>query len=692
MKSAGSGISRFVSGLILVAAVVLLLGQAQTYNFIQDDSYITYRYARNIINGQGPVFNPGERVEGYTNFLWLMLLASLGIVGVPFTVIIPLSQIIGLGCAVATLVLFFFFIQRHSRGPAPFSFLALLLLAANGAFAYWSVSGMETGLFTLLLAGAFLSYLEPASTRNQVLTSTLLGLAGLTRPEGGLFWAVVVGHFILARLVIEKSRAFNRTNLQRLGALVLPFILLVVPHYSWRLSYYHRLFPNTFYAKTGLSLSYLKSGIEYLVTFYKAYGLWGAVLVVPLVRFIIQKRLRPDSPLFFALLVLVSHSLYTIAVGGDVLRIWRFFVPVLMLFYFFLAEGVWAWCRPRAIATLVILGLAVITFLGPFAQPLRAGTTWLRNVRGQILWNRQMENGLVAKMSATGRWLKRHLAEDEWFACTTIGAVSFYSERNMIDMLGLTDSTIALHPEDILGTRVYWKERNYNTRYLLERKPRYIYFSTGMKPSAAAERALFLRTRFRVGYFPCPVTIPEGRAWFEEVIYKAKPGAESLPLETPGVNPEFVDLYNHAFNMMRVGRDTAIATFRKCLKLAPADFAYPYEWLGQLYLEAHQPQTAIDYLKKAVALDDWCITAHLLLGTNFAREGDLAQAADHFAAVVRYAPDYYEGYANLSVVLLRLGNYPAAESVLVQAVARFPDIADAQKRLNQLRGLRPQTP
>ena len=41
--------------------------------FVQDDAFITYRYARNLARGEGLVFNPGERVEGYTNFLWTVM-------------------------------------------------------------------------------------------------------------------------------------------------------------------------------------------------------------------------------------------------------------------------------------------------------------------------------------------------------------------------------------------------------------------------------------------------------------------------------------------------------------------------------------------------------------------------------------------------------------------------------------------
>src|SRR5438046_1501989 len=40
-----------------------------------DDAFITYRYAENLARGLGLVYNPGERVEGYSNFLWTLMMA-----------------------------------------------------------------------------------------------------------------------------------------------------------------------------------------------------------------------------------------------------------------------------------------------------------------------------------------------------------------------------------------------------------------------------------------------------------------------------------------------------------------------------------------------------------------------------------------------------------------------------------------
>ncbi|MBM3323832.1 tetratricopeptide repeat protein, partial [candidate division WOR-3 bacterium] len=561
--------------------------------------------------------------------------------------------------------------------------LAVFLLSANGSFAYWCVSGMESGLFSLLVAAACYVYLlaESDTGRNNmpkfVTASLLLGLSALTRPEGTLFLALVVLHFLVRRLRSRDAQA--RSRLLRYGlALVIPFTLVVAPLYVWRLTYYGYLFPNTFYAKTGLSSSYLKSGIDYLVSFYKAYGFWGLGLLVPVLVAIRYRQRAPRTALSFVLLVVVVHALYTISVGGDVLRIYRFFVPVYFLVYFLLAEGLWLSPLPRPAVPVLLLVLAGLTFWGPFMPG--------KSVRREINHNKYLEQGLVMKMRSTGRWLNANLTEQDWFCCTTIGAVGYFSDRNLLDMLGLTDAVIAHEPENILGSRVYWKERNYNTRHLLERNPAYVYFSTGGKPSAAAERALFLRTRFRQGYFACPVSVVEAGRVYSDILFKRRPGAESLPVETPGVNPEFIDLYNLGINLARPARyDTALATFRRCNQIAPPDFAYAYEWIGQIQLDMKQEDPALENLYRAISINDWCITAHQLLGSIYYQRREYDSAAAHFDKVVRYAPDYFEGYINLSAARNQTRDFAAAETVLTAGIRKFPAIPDLVLRLAYVR-------
>ena len=673
--------SRVLPWLLLALALGFFVWHASSSAFLQDDSYITYRYARNVVRGNGPVFNPGERVQGYTNFIWMILLSALGVVGIPFTTIIPLSQVLGVLCGCGVILLLFFIARRHTTGPPVLASAAVVLLAVNGAFAYWCVSGMETGIFSLLIAAAFFFYLREHTQRNLISCSVLLGLSALARPEGVLFLAVAAFDLLLRNLKGSLRNLLAAPALAQLGSLVLPFIAMVAPLYVWQTAYYGWLFPNTFYAKTGISVSYLNSGVKYLAEFYQAYGLWGLAFLVPLVLAIRKRKLVPGSPLLLAALALLIHALYTVAVGGDVLRIYRFFVPVLFLFYLFLTEGIWLAPVNRLVRVAVLLALVPLTFIGLLAKP--------RTVRADVKRNHILETGLVDKMSITGRWLNSQLGPDDWFTCTTIGAVSWYSDRNMIDMLGLTDAVIAHHPENILAGRLYWKERNYNTRHVLEKNPAYIYFSTGGKPSAAAERALFLRPRFRLGYYAYPVSTyhPENNGYSMDMLHKAKPGADTIPLEPVYDRPEFIDLYVDGINLGRRNRDSALVALRKCAEICPPDFGYVYEMMGQNALRMQPPlkDSAAWFFEQAVTRDEYCVSSQFDLGTIYARQGRLQDAMSRFRKVIEYAPYYYSAYVNLSVVAASLGDFAEAESVLARAADLFPGSPDIGLRLAYVR-------
>jgi tetratricopeptide (TPR) repeat protein len=322
--------------------------------------------------------------------------------------------------------------------------------------------------------------------------------------------------------------------------------------------------------------------------------------------------------------------------------------------------------------------VALLTFWGPFTP----GTTELWELRA----NSHVERQLVRTLGATGSWLKSNTKPDDWIACTTIGAIGYFSDRNEVDMLGLTDSVVAHNPESILGARVYWKERRYNSRHVLERNPAYICFSTGDKPSAAAERALFLRARFRRGYFHYPFSMVIGSRALTYELFKAKPGTDTIPIETPGLNSEFVDLYNAGINFVWAAKyDSAIAAFLRCCEVAPTDFAYGYERLGRTYLKMECYGSAKAALRKALAIDDWCVNSHLALGRVLAVEQSYDSAASEFRAVVAHAPDYIDGYTNLSDVLIHAHRVGVAESVLAVCASRFPEATGPTLRLARAR-------
>ncbi len=239
-------------------------------------------------------------------------MAFFGNLGIDY---ILFSKIIGILSGLFIIGLSFFW-GRRFLGKNNLDFLALsipLLLAANGTFAYWAVSGLETLLFSaLIFYGLFLA------AENKILFVPILALATLTRPEGGLVFVLVLIYFLITR-----THAFREI----LKYLII-FAMLIAPQILFRLYYYHDIFPNPFYAKTGLSAGYLQAGVDYIGLFFSRYGFYGLIILIPLIGF----RLLPRG-LRLLLFVDILYMLYIISVGGDVLHEHRFFVPLLAILY-----------------------------------------------------------------------------------------------------------------------------------------------------------------------------------------------------------------------------------------------------------------------------------------------------------------------------------------------------------------------
>lgn len=294
---------------------VTVLGiYAAVHFWVCDDAFISFRYARNLIDGRGLVFNPGERVEGYTNFLWTLEMALLSGVGIPPELAsVILSALFTAGVLVLTAKL-------ASTTPArAFSHWAALvsvwLLALNRNVAIWTTSGLETRQFTFLI---LLAVVLVRSTEHQVkrlaATSLVLGAAALTRPEGALLAGCFVVWYSLEGLFLRGNGRRLRLEMERLTALALPWIAIVGAHVLWRRCYYDEWLPNTFYAK--VVRAWPDAGIRYFTAAALESGLY---LTVPLALAgsLYRWKRRSDSLGLLSILLIVPHAAAFAAVGGD---------------------------------------------------------------------------------------------------------------------------------------------------------------------------------------------------------------------------------------------------------------------------------------------------------------------------------------------------------------------------------------
>ncbi len=558
---------KLIQYIVLVLFCAFFVYNAISYSFTQDDAFISYRYVKNFLNGDGLTFNPGDPVEGYTSLFFILLLSLLGRFGID---IIIASKVIGVASGVAIIFLSYFW-SRKLPGfeDEPVLPLAVpFLLITNGAFAYWSISGMETLLFAaLILFGIYL-----ASNKN-LLFIPIYAIATLTRPEAGLIFVIILIYMIYSKVFCIKDAL-------KYFAL---FVISILPQFIFRLIYYHDILPNPFYAKTGSSVEYLISGFEYVSLFFSYYGLYGALLLIPLFAAKYFSR-----PLQLILAVTFIYTLYVLLIGGDVLHCFRFFVPVITLFYMlfvcsliYLAKNSEMFKNKTYNSAII----SIILIIGVFSYFAPAD-----HIKGFLV----AERGLVNKMTHLAFILKPHAQSNNKIACSTVGAFSYYSNANVIDMLGLTDRNIAKNPQTIDNIHSHWKERNYNIPYIMENNPDFIIFSTGWKPSAPAEKALFLSSKFRQGYYPV-----FGVGAEMKVIFKRRPdfAGEDVYFD----DPFFIDLFAEAINRKSRNKyDEAFTLALQSIMKGPPDFYLPLSLMGQIQLEFGETADGITFLKEAM--------------------------------------------------------------------------------------------
>ena len=228
------GLPRWLVPAIVCVAVALNLfwkfGPVKTP--LCDDAYITFRYAKNLVERGELVYNPGHRVLGTTSPLWALILAApaslAGADSIP-RVAFWLNLVFD-GLSLVLMVQLGRAILRDNRAV----FLAALAYALLYHRVMPSVSGMETPLYVCLILLAFLCRCRGRI----VLAGVVAGLAVWTRPDGVL----LAGALVAAELPRSPRKA--ALIAASAAATVLPWILFAWLHYG-------DVVPNSMHAKSA---------------------------------------------------------------------------------------------------------------------------------------------------------------------------------------------------------------------------------------------------------------------------------------------------------------------------------------------------------------------------------------------------------------------------------------------------------
>ncbi|MFH1335183.1 MAG: hypothetical protein ABII96_01585, partial [Candidatus Zixiibacteriota bacterium] len=234
-----TSLSIFVIPLI----ILILILHINYFRFVCDDAFISFRYAQNFVEGHGLVYNIGEKVEGYTNFLWTMLLSLFMRLGLN---VVTVSQVLGGLFSLSTILL----LLRLNRKLYPrdnlFNYLSPLFLVSCGAYAAWSTGGLETSFYTFLLfLGSFVFVMGMDKPLYSAISGMVFALACLTRLDGLIFAGVTLVFYF--NLCVRKKQIGSKYLYSWALSFLIPFLI----YFFWRWSYYGKFLPNTFYVKVG---------------------------------------------------------------------------------------------------------------------------------------------------------------------------------------------------------------------------------------------------------------------------------------------------------------------------------------------------------------------------------------------------------------------------------------------------------
>lgn len=455
-KTTWSGFLTLLPFLLLASAAFLVFSETT------DDPFITFRYAANLLAGKGAVFNPGERVEGFTSPLHLLLSAAL------------LKLLPGIGILFKAKLLSLVFgalILMQVRPVAKLvgltpgeTILTQILLAVNVNFAIAAINGLETTLFGWLLLVFVQRFLWERRAQSGVGSALLLFLALLARPESLLVFVGVLA----VRFLWMRRGEISAGMLWSWAAIFVGLTALLV---ALRLAYYGQPLPNTYYAKALPIRDALISGIKYLLhplspalelmnlkqmkmlfALLLGLGFWSLVILGAI-------RLPRRSGRLTLLAILSALVLFILRSGGDWMYGWRFMISALPLLTmaqcFGLRVLVHRFEKQRApeapkrssVATRTLFqGAAIgLCLLAHLTAQHRAWSQSGYATQDAVLLSKAYEGkGIQTLWIKTGDYLQAHFPPSISVAYSEVGYAAYINpDMRFTDTRGLTDFEIA---------------------------------------------------------------------------------------------------------------------------------------------------------------------------------------------------------------------------------------------------------
>lgn len=390
-----------------------------------DDSWIHFRFAENFANGHFFEYNIGEPTPGTTSPLWVIILS------VPF--LFSNNLILSYACAVTLLFFFLSCIEVYRIAlklgfRSNYALLAGVLTVINGRLIWASLSGMEVTLFCwliLLIARIHIDEINRGKLRFS--TGILLGITALVRPETYMFGLL---YYISSLIILRKG---IKENLSAFIFSILLFIIILSPYPVFSLIMTGKPLPNTFQ------------------------GQQGALRFLPDVNFIdaTWRLFVKDNFIVFILWLAGSYLFIRSAVKRQIekkwllIYLWIILMPVISAFL----TPNWRHHGRYLMPIIPFINLAAIDILHKLFE-------YYKRVKPELLKYKKAFVFVTVLMSIVGtglygyllgmnvdnindqqvniaNWVNKNLPDEKIIAVNDIGAITYITQRKIIDMEGL---------------------------------------------------------------------------------------------------------------------------------------------------------------------------------------------------------------------------------------------------------------
>lgn len=460
--------------LLFILSAALLIAHASLFApLISDDAFISLRYSDRLLEGLGLTWNNHDRVEGYSNLLWVLLLAALRAINLqPETAM----RVLGIGSMLGVVIMILrAFPPKSTLLLCIPTIVALLLCLTSPIVGQWSVAGLEQPLISLLIAVGITGVIEflqsgELNKRKAALSALAFGLAAITRPDGALFGGLT------ALFLLARSRQ-SRPALVFMSYIVVAVGIFYCGQLAFRVAYYGSVVPNTALIKLALNKSFLSGGLLYLGLGSSRFFVFIAFSLMA-IYISFRKRFQRESIMYLTLLW-AGWGAYLIVIGGDINWLWRHFLPLIVIWTYLTAFAFRWICEQGTKKDRIELFLVL-----PFIFLLHWFLQWTDIETRAALSQDDSHKGkqiheigtFWVPVANVGRQLALAFGEQQAvLAVDSAGSLPYYTQLTTIDMLGLNDRYIATHPRSLPGSGLLGHDVG-NGPYVMSRRPDIVVF------------------------------------------------------------------------------------------------------------------------------------------------------------------------------------------------------------------------